>query len=102
MHDLFLPGPFMARRRRGPPANPLAAFYGTSAGEISLHLSTAGVSPAGGPATAISNAGGAGSDLDAAVSGSAMPLDAPWLTTGAAHGFPILGEPVDLAAGRLI
>lgn len=102
MPDLFLPGPFMARRRRGPPANPLVAFYGTGAGEISLHLSTAGVSPAGGPATAIANAGGAGSDLDAAVSGAAMALDGPWLTTGAAMGFPVLAAPVDLFSGRLL
>lgn len=102
MHDLFLPGPFMARRRRGPPADPLATFYGTGAGQIPLHLSTAGTSPSGGPATAIANAGGAGSALDATVSGAAMLVDGPYLTTGAAHGFPILPATVDLAAGRLI
>ncbi len=102
MPELFLPGPFLARRRRGPPENPLAPFYGTGEGQVPLHISTAGVTPPGGPATAVVNAGGAGAALDAVVSGAAMVVDGAFLTTGAASGFPILAAPVDLFAGRLI
>lgn len=101
MPDLLLPGPFLARRRRGPP-NPLLPFYGTGAGQIPLHLSAAAISPPGGPAVSLMNRGGAGAALDAPVSGSAMVLAAPFLVTGAAHGFPILADLVDLFAGRLI
>lgn len=101
MPDLFLPVPFVARRRHGA-RSPLLPFYGTGAGRIPLHLSTSGASPPGGPATALANAGGAGAALGAVVSGAAMPVSGPFLATGAAHGFPVLAAPVDLVAGRLV
>ena len=90
------------RRRAGaaPVVHPLQAFY--SSGAIGIHHSTDGVSPAGGPATALTNRGGSGAAYNATVSGAPIPVSGNWLQMSASGGMPTMATPADLVGVRLI
>lgn len=80
--------------------SPLQAFY--NSGTIGIHLATDTVIPVGGPATAITNKGGAGSAFDATVSGPAIPVSGNFLECGEAVGFPVTANQADLIGVRLM
>ena len=82
------------------PAHPLKSYY--DSGTILIHHSTEGISPAGGPAAALTNQGAAGAMFDATVSGSAIPLSGQYLEMSASAGMPTMAAPADLIGVRLM
>ena len=84
----------------GGPVHPLKIYY--DSGTIPIHHSTEGVSPAGGPAAALTNQGGAGAVFDASVSGSPIPVSGRYLQMSASAGMPTMAAPADLIGVRLM
>lgn len=80
--------------------SPLQEHYDN--GTILIHHNAQGSIPEGGPATAFTNLGGAGSTFDATVSEGVVPLDGNWMLADPANGYPELGYPAELIGVRLM
>lgn len=78
----------------------LQEFY--DSGTIGIHLRTDGVTPTGGPATAIANEGGAGSTFNATVVGTPLPVSGNFLQSTLTTGYPMTANPADIVGVRLI
>lgn len=82
------------------PVSPLQSFYDTNT--IGIHLRSNGATPPGGPVTAIANEGGAGPAFNAAVVGTAIPLNGNFLEATASTGYPQTANPAELVGVRLM
>lgn len=85
---------------RGGASNPLAPFY--ASGAIAIHHSVDGAIPAGGPAIAFANQGGAGDVFDAVVVGSPLELQGEFIQAQPSDSYPQMDSAADLVGVHLI
>lgn len=80
--------------------DPLAPFY--ASGAIAIHHSADGAIPAGGPATAFVNQGGAGDVFDATVVGTPLPLSGNYIQAQPNDSYPQMANSADLMGVHLM